>query len=78
MRDFARRGINSGSQDDSQIPQALVPYNPVAGETEAVENIHRANLRRYWQAIRHHRGVITALCMVATVGFAIHQLRQPD
>ena len=78
MRDLARRGINSGSQEDSQIPQALVPYNPVAGDTEAAENLHRANLRRYWQALRHHIGFITALCMVVTVGFAIHQLRQPD
>ena len=81
MSDFARRGINSGSQDDSQIPQALVPYNPVAPvacETEAAQNLHRADLRRYWQAIRHHIGFITALCLVATVGFAIYQLRQPD
>ncbi|HEX6045198.1 MAG TPA: polysaccharide biosynthesis tyrosine autokinase [Pyrinomonadaceae bacterium] len=78
MRDLARRGINSGSQDDSQISQALVPYNSIVGESEAAENFDRTDLRRYWHAIRHHLGFIIALTILATVGFAIYQLRQPD
>ncbi len=58
--------------------QALVPYSPVASESEAPENLNKADFRRYWQAIRRHLGFIITLSIVATVGLAIHQLRQPD
>ena len=78
MRDLLRRGINSGSQDDSQSSQALVPYNPLLGESEPAETLDRPDLGRYWRAIRHHLGFIVMLTILASVAFAIHQLRQPD
>lgn len=78
MKDLARRNPKERKQQDDASIAQVIPYYAIPAESEDAENPSSEYLRRYWHAVRRHKGFIATLTILATLAVIVYELRQPD
>jgi capsular exopolysaccharide synthesis family protein len=78
MKDLARRNPKERTQQDEASIAQIMPYYAIPAESGDDEKLSSEYLRRYWHAVRRHKGFIATLTILATLAIIVYELRQPD